>query len=127
MRAIGMGVAAAAVAVLASGTAFAQNVEAVNVQGKRVLTTKTVRRTSSGIPVVEVSLSYSVSAAGVDPAASAGEAELARRVDVAAGAACREISRQYPDATPSDAECARQAAGKAMVKVRELAAAERAK
>jgi len=124
MRMIGMGVAIAAVAsMLVSGIAIAQNVDEINVQGKRVLNTKTVGRTSSGIPVMEVSVSYAVSAAGVDPASSAGAAELAQRVDVAAGAACKEISRQYPDATPSDAECGTEAAGKAMVKVRELAAA----
>jgi hypothetical protein len=128
MRAIGMGVAvAAAASVLASGIALAQNVEEVHVQGKRALTTKTVGRTSSGIPLVEVSLSYDVSTAGVDPASSAGAAELARRVNAAAGVACKEISRQYPDATPSDAECANQAAGTAMVKVRELAAAGRSR
>ena len=104
-----------------------RHVEEVHVQGKRTLTTKTIGRTSSGIPVVEVSLNYDVSTSGVDPASSAGAAELARRVNVAAGAACKEISRQYPDATPSDAECAHQAAGAAMVKVRELASAARSK
>ena len=120
MRAIAIGVAVAAVAsMLASGIAVAQSAEEINVQGKRVLTTKKVGRTSSGIPIVELSLSYDVSTAGVDRASSVGAAELAQRVDVAARAACKEISRQYRDATPSDAECAKEAAGKAMVTVHE--------
>lgn len=124
MRNIAVGVAVAAVAsMLASGIAVAQNTEEVNVQGKRVLTTKSVGRTSSGIPIVELSLSYDVSTAGVDRASSVGAAELARRVDVAARAACKEISRQYPDATPSDAECAKEAAAKVMVNAREQVAA----
>jgi len=38
-------------------------------------------------------------------------------------AACKEISRQYPDSTPSDDICAKAAADKAMVKVHELVAA----
>ena len=47
---------------------------------------------------------------------------MQRRVNDAAKAACKEIGHQYPDATPSDAECAKVAADKAMVRVRELLA-----
>jgi hypothetical protein len=120
MRAIPTGVAVAVVAcALVGGTATAQSVDQVNVQGQRPLNTKIVGRTSSGIPVADVSLSYDVRLSDL-PASSAGSVELARRIDVAAEAACREISRRYPDATPSDAECAREAAGNAMVKAREL-------
>jgi len=122
MRAIPTGVAVAVVAcALIGGTATAQSIDQVSVQGQRPLSTKVVGRTSSGIPIVDVSLSYDVRLAGL-PASSAGSVELARRINVAAEAACREISRSYPEATPSDAECARQAADKAMVKARELVA-----
>lgn len=125
MRAIPTGVAVAVAVVacaLAGGTATAQSIDQVDVQGQRALNTKIVGRTSSGIPVADVSLSYDVRLAGL-PASSAGSVELARRIRVAAEAACREISRRYPDATPGDAECAREAAAKAMVKARQLVAA----
>lgn len=41
-------------------------------------------------------------------------------------AACQEIGRQYPLSTPSDEACAKAAADKAMIKVRELVVAARA-
>ena len=52
--------------------------------------------------------------------------ELEKRVNDAAQTACKELGRQYPIATPSDAECAKTAAEKAMVKVHELVAAAKA-
>ena len=127
MRAILMKVAAAgAVAsVLASGAAIAQNAEEVTVQAKRAVTAKVVGRTSSGVPIVDVSLSYGVSVAGLDLTSSAGADELSKRVNDAAQAACKEIGRQYPNAEPSDAECAKAAADKAMVKANELVTAAR--
>jgi UrcA family protein len=106
-----------------SSFALAQNANEVTVQGTRVLNTKNVGRTSSGIPIVDVSLSYGVSLAGLDLASHAGATELEKRVHDAAMAACKEIGRQYPDATPSTAECAKVAADKAMVQVHELEAA----
>jgi UrcA family protein len=128
MNAILLNAAAAAVAsVLVSRIAIAQNVEEVTVQGKRDLTTEVVGRTSSGIPLVNISLSDSASAAGLDLASSAGAAELARRVNAAARAACREIGRRYPDAEPGDAQCTEAAANEAMVKARKLIAAAQGK
>ena len=127
MKAILMKVAAAgAVAsVLAGGVAVAQNTETVTVQAKRAVSTKVVGRTPYGVPIVDVSLGYGVSLAGLDLASNAGVAELSKRVDDAAQAACKEIARQYPNATPSDAECAKAAAKEAMVKVDKLVAAAR--
>ena len=115
--------AAAFALSLASGTAIAQEVEKITVQATRMITTKTVGRTPSGVPIVDVSLSYGVSVAGLDLGSSKGAAELEKRIHDAARAACREIGRQYPDASPGDTECARVAADKAMVKARELIAA----
>ena len=40
-----------------------------------------------------------------------------------AAAACKELGRQYPSSTPEDADCAKKATDKAMVKVNELIAA----
>jgi UrcA family protein len=113
--------------VLVGRIAIAQGVEQVTVQANPGLTTKVVGRTSSGVPLVDISLSYGASAAGLDLASNAGAAELARRVNDAARAACREIGRRYPDATPSDAQCAKAAAGEAMVKARKVVAAAQSK
>jgi UrcA family protein len=118
---------AAVASVLVGRIAIAQNVEEVTVQANRNLSTKVVGRTSSGIPLIDITLSYGASAAGLDLASNAGAAELARRVNDAARAACRQIGRQYPDATPSDTECAKAAAGEAMVKARKLVAAAQSK
>jgi UrcA family protein len=125
MRTISMSVAVAVVScVLTSGIVFAEDREEVRVQATRLLSTKTkiVGQTSSGVPVVDMSLSYGVSTAGLDLASSAGAAELTRRVKDAAHAACREISRQYPEIASGDAECARSTADKAMVQVQQLIA-----
>ena len=122
MRAIPIKAALGAVACVLVGTTIARNVEEVDVQAKRALNVNVVGRTSSGVPMADVSLNYDVSVAGLDLASNAGAAELEKRIGDAARAACREIGRQYPDATPTDAECAKAAAGTAMVKARELIA-----
>jgi hypothetical protein len=128
MKAILVNAAVAAVAsVMVGRIAMAQNVEEVTVQAQRGLTTKVVGRTSSGVPLVDISLGYGANTAGLDLASNAGAAELARRINEAARAACREIGRRYPTATPSDAECAKSAAGEAMVKARKLVAAAQSK
>jgi UrcA family protein len=92
----------------------------VTVKASRVVT-KTVGKTASGIPIVDVSLSYGVNAKDLDLSSHAGFVEMQKRVNDAAQAACKELSRQYPDSSSSDADCAKTAAAKAMVKVNELA------
>jgi len=96
----------------------------------RVEATRIVSKTSAtaaipgpaGFPVKDLSLAYGVSLAGLNLATKSGAAEAEKRVNNAALAACKEIGRQYPDATPSEDECARDAAKRAMVKVHELVA-----
>ena len=100
---------------------MAQDMGEVTVQASRVVT-KTVGRTASGIPIVDVSLSYGVSTQGLDISSHAGYLELQQRVTDAAQAACKELARQYPDSTPKDNYCAKAAAAKAMVQVNALAA-----
>jgi UrcA family protein len=112
----------AAASALCADVVVAQNMEEITVQGTRSLKTEVVDRTHT-IPIVDVSLGYGVSTAGLDLATTSGVAELDKRVHDAAIAACREIGRQYPDSTPTDEVCAKKAADKAMVKVREAAAA----
>jgi UrcA family protein len=113
----------AVVSALMGGIVVAQNIEEVNVQGTRMVTTKIVGKTASGVPINDVSLSYGVSTAGLDLASHAGFLELQKRVGDAASAACKELGKRYPASTPNDAGCTKAATEKAMVKVNELAAA----
>jgi len=110
-------------AALASGIAVAQTQPEVTVQASRVVNQKLVGHTSAGIPIVDVSLSYGVSYAGLNLALHADVMELEKRVNDAAQAACKELGRKYPVSQQTDAECAKQAVDKAMAKVNELAAA----
>jgi UrcA family protein len=68
-----------------------------------------------------------VSTAGLDLSSSAGAAALQKRVADAAKAACKELARQYPDSSTTDADCVKNATDKAMVKVNEAVAAAKNK
>jgi len=120
-------VAASAAAALIAGAALAQGVPEVKVQATRVIssaiTAKTVGRTSSGVPIKDITLSYGVTAEGLDLSTNTGALAFEQRVRDAAEQACKDISQQYPDATPSDAACAKAAADQAMVRVHELVSA----
>lgn len=109
-------------ALVASGAVFAQAAPEVVVTTHKVVE-KSVGRTSTGIPIVDVSLSYGVNVADLDPATHRGALDLEKRVSDAAMEACKELGTRYPGATPSDAACAKAATDKAMVKVHELEAA----
>lgn len=120
-----MGIAVGAVAsALVSSVAIAQQTEEVTVTATRMVE-KTVGHAPSGAPIVNISLSYGVSYAGLDLASNAGATELEKRVNDAATAACKEISRAHPlgGLAPNDAACAKTAADEAMTKVHELVAA----
>jgi len=116
----------AAVGVLASAfvasAAVAQQTQEVRVEASRIVKS-VAEKTVSGTEILDMSLSYGVSYAGLDLASHAGAMELERRLNSAAQKACKELGRQYPDSTPGDAECAKAAANKAMVKAHELEAA----
>lgn len=100
-----------------SAIAIADDMGEVTVQASRVMS-KVVGKTSSGVPIEDVSLSYGVSAKDLDLSSHAGAMELQKRVADAAQSACKEIDRQYPGT--SDQNCAKNATAKAMVKVNEL-------
>ncbi|MGO8858043.1 MAG: UrcA family protein [Steroidobacteraceae bacterium] len=117
------GLTVAAIAFVSS-IAVAQSLQEITVQATRILNTKIVGRSeTSGAPILDVSVSYGVKIDDLDLASHYGPIQLEKRVRDAAMAACKEISRQYPDSTPSDDICAKAAADKAMVKVHELVAA----
>jgi UrcA family protein len=119
--------AVAVTSALIGGIAVAQNIEEITVQGTRVLNEKPAGRTTSGIPILDVSLAYGVNVADLDLASQSGPMAAEKRIRDAALAACQEIGRKYPLSTPSDAECAKRAGDKAMVKVNEMIAAARKK
>ena len=119
LRKIPIGVSASAVL---SGIAIAQSTAEVNVQATRTLTVESGGRTTSGIPIKDVTLSYGVVLDGLNLATSSGATEAARRISEAAKAACEEIGRQYPNATPSDKECAKAATDEGMTRLHELIA-----
>lgn len=125
-RFIKTSLSASTVAIVACGLltsiAIAQPLEEVTVQAKRLITTKLVRGTSSlGVPILDISVSYGVSTAGLDLKSHEGMEAMEKRVNDAAVAACEQIQRDYPDATPDKATCAKEAAGKAMSQVHKLA------
>ena|ERR1700683_160577 len=105
-----------------SAVVFADDMGEVTVQASRVVS-KTVGKTASGVPIVDISLSYGVSAKDLDLASHTGAMELQKRVTDAAKAACKELDRQYPGSAPSDFDCVKDATARAMVKVNELTAA----
>jgi len=107
---------------LAAGIAVAQKTPEVMVQATRLVETNTAR-SPSGVPISNISLAYGVNYSDLDLASHAGALELEKRVSNAALAACKEISRQYPEALPKEPECAKAATDKALVKVHELEAA----
>ncbi|MGO8974132.1 MAG: UrcA family protein [Steroidobacteraceae bacterium] len=74
------------------------------------------------IPIVDMSVSYGVSTKGLDLASHDGAVELERRINDAAKVACKEIFKQYPEATPPQADCVKAATDKAMARAHELEA-----
>ena len=126
MNRILLGIAiGAAASICLDSIAIAQDLQEVVVTGKGEVAVKPTGTTSSGVPIVNMSITYGVSYAGLDLASAAGAAELEKRVNDAAKDACAELSAKRPlvQFTTSDAECAKSAVDNAMVKVHELEAA----
>jgi UrcA family protein len=120
---LGFGVGAAA-SILIGSVAVAEDVPEVVVSGKRVVVETPAGTDSRGFPLVDMSVSYGVSYAGVNLATASGAAELEKRVHDAANRACKEIGDQRPlrHFATSESECAKVAADNAMVKVHALVA-----
>ncbi len=123
MKPISYAIVATAASALV-GLAVAQNMDEITVQATRNMSAKADTLTPpGGAEVKNISLSYAVKSSGLNLALHADVLELQKRVKDAALLACKEIGRQYPNSTPNDADCAKSAADKAMVKVNALAAA----
>ncbi len=120
MKTILMRVAVGAVAsalIAGIAAAQAQDMQEITVQGTRLVTTRVVGNSPSGVPVQDISLGYGVVIKGLDLASHEGYLEAEKRVRDVAATACKELARRYPDGTPSEMECAKAAATKAMVVV----------
>ncbi len=99
-----------------AASAIAQTLPEVTVQSSRTVAT-TIGHTDIGIPIQNVSLSYGVSAKGLDLTTASGRQAFEKRVSDAAMDACKHLAREYPDSTTSDTECAKTATSKAMAQV----------
>ena len=116
--------AAAAASVIAGAIAVAAPGSTdITVTATRLPAEKVTVQTTSGSFYKEFRVSTKVSAAGLDLSTAGGAAALEQRVNDAALAACQEITRLYPNATPDEATCAKAAAKAAMPKAKALEAA----
>ena len=113
--------AACLVGAVGAGNVMAQNVAMpeVTVESHRVVET-TVGKSASGIPVVDVSMGYTVSSKGLDISTAIGARAFEARIKDAATAACQELGQRYPNSSTTDLECTKQATEKALAKARQL-------
>ena len=114
-------VGAVAGAITAGGV-IAQNepMPEVVVEASRLVSTTVVGKSTSGIPINQVSMGYTVTAQGLDIGTPMGARAFEARVSDAAVAACRDLGRRYPNSGTSDAECVKDATDKAIAKARQL-------
>jgi UrcA family protein len=111
--------------VLASGVAAAEEMAQVTVEAARSVQ---VGRTSSGVPIEQITLTRKVGYQDLDLTTQAGATALEKRVKDTAGEACKEIDRLYPLSTPGGASCVKTAVDDAMKQVHAaIAAAEQGK
>ena len=101
-------------AALAAGFVIAQETPEVTVEAAR---TVQISRTSSGVPIEEISLKRRVSYSDLDLAMEAGVATLEKRVTEAANGACKELDKMYPLTAPSEMSCSKAATDDAMKQV----------
>jgi len=108
-------------ATLFSGALFAEDIAQVTVTASRP-TEKIVGRTSLGIPIKEVAISYKVSYADLDLATHSGAVALESRISDAARGACKELDKDYPLTMSGDKSCEKSARDVAMAKAHSVIA-----
>ena len=124
---LGIGIGIATSISLAS-LSVADELQEIVVTGS-AMAVKPIGKTASGVPIVEMSIAYGVSYAGLDLASASGSAELEKRVNDAAKEACKSIAAQRPlqQFQTSEADCTKAAVDKAMIKVHQLETAAKKK
>ncbi len=101
------------------GFAAAQKLPEITVDVMRAVKADATSPTSA----IDVTLTGHVSYSDLDLTKSADVATLEKRIKEEATVICERIGKDYPDSTPKTADCAKQAADKAMVKARKAIAA----
>jgi UrcA family protein len=112
-------------AVLAGGVLAAEQVGEVTVEATRE--TKIVGRSYSGVPIEVISLTRRVSYADLDLTTQSGAAELEKRVNETAQAACKELDTLYPLTAAGGPACVKSTVDESMVQVRAAISAAAAK
>ena len=115
-------VSVGAVAAITAGDVIAQNepMPEVVVEASRLVSATVTGKSSSGIPINQVSMGYTVTAQGLDIGTPIGARAFEARLGDAAVAACRDLGRRYPNSGTSDAECVKDATDRAIAKARQL-------
>jgi UrcA family protein len=109
---------AAAAAAMVTTMAIAEQPEGVTVEAVRQA--NVVGRTSSGVPIEQITLTRKVSFADLNLKTQAGAAELEKRVKDTAKSACDELDTLYPltKSVAETATCVKKSTDDAMVMVR---------
>jgi len=115
----------AAVSGLLCSVAIAQKVPEIEVHAHRGVTTQQVGRDRAGVPVTEATMTLGVSLSDLDLSTSAGKDEAKKRIFSAAGEACMDIVREFPEEVHTLQKCTRETARQAQGDLqRRLAALE---
>ncbi len=112
----------AVAAAITGSSVIAQNepMQEVLVEASRLVSTTVLGKSSSGIPINQVSMGYTVTAQGLDIGTPIGARAFEARLSDAAAAACRDLGRRYPHSGTSDVECIKDATDRAIAKARQL-------
>jgi UrcA family protein len=116
VAAVGLLCAQAAYAAEAAPTLLPPPDDAV-ISGVTVSVPRILERSKYGSLTKELELSVRVPYGDLDMRSPGGVAELDRRVAAAADYACGELDRIYPDGTPVERQCRREAVGEAQPQV----------
>jgi UrcA family protein len=108
-------------AIAAGGVFAAEEVGKVTVEAKRE--TQVVGRSYTGAPIELVTLTRRVSYADLDLTTQSGAAELEKRVNETAQAACKQLDDLYPLTAPGGQSCVKGAVEDAMEQARAAIAA----
>lgn len=114
LQTVGPAILAAGLCLTAS--AFADELPTITI-GAGVMTRTPLGTSSSGVPLEEITVTHRVSYADLDLATQAGAAELKRRVEATARAACRQLDELYPLEAKNIRECTRISLAKASPQV----------
>lgn len=108
---------------IASYSALSQPVEEITVTAAREVT---VGRTSTGIPIKEISIESRVSYADLDLTTDSGVTVLQERVKDAATSACKDIVVRFPVQGSTDKTCIKHAVDDAMAQIKAAVDSQRA-